>query len=1084
VIKSILTFGLTRRPIILVFMVVFVAAGIIAFLKLNIEAYPNPAPVILEITAQASGLSAEEMERYFTIPMEVGLAPTPGVDNIRSTSFYGLSFVRVTFKYGVDYYFAVTQAALSLQQNVSLPNNVAPQIQGSSLVGEIYRYQLVGPPHIGLTNLRTIQDWVLQRRLLTVQGVVQVNTWGGTTKEYEVEVDLHRLDAYGVTVPQVIAAIGNANINVGGRTINIGQQSVNIRGVGLIDSGGGADLTQGWRVGDIESIALAQVNGVPVQVKDVAKVYVGNVPRLGKAGRDKDDDVVAAIVVMNRTLHTNDVVPRIKAEVDRINSDGTLPPGVRLVPFYDRTSLVSVTTRTVLHNLVFGCILVFLIQWIFLGNLRSAIIVGVNIPFALFFSIILLVLQNEDANLLSVGAVDFGIIVDSAVILVENVFRNIQSPVADKQRLLHALAEGTYGTDPTSQHNIDNVQVWTDRLRLILISALQVDKAVFFSAAITIAAFVPLFTMQGVEGQIFNPMARTYGYALVGALIATFTITPVLASFLLPEHVEEVETILVRALRAIYSPVLRWSLEHRKTMVALGLAFLAGIGALMPRLGTEFLPALEEGNLWIRATMPSTISLEAAMPTVDRMRLILLSHPEVITVVSQHGRPDNGSDAAGFFNAEFFVPLKPFEEWPAGLTKEKLIEELQEEFNRELTGVELNFSQYIQDNIEEGLSGIKGANSIKLIGPNLATLERLAGEVKREMDQVKGVTDLGIFRVLGQPNLNIAVDRNRAARYGLNAGDVNTVIQATLGGTTATTLLEADRQFGVTVRVAPEYRDSIDAVRNIKVGYVTPAGTNAYIPLSELATITLDTGASYIFHERNARFIPIKFSVRGRDLGGTVAEAQQRIARNVALPNGYRIEWAGEFEELQLAKQRLAVIVPISLALILLLLYGLFNSLRDALMALVGIPFSIGGGVLGLLASGLDFSISAAIGFVSLFGVSVMNGILIITYFNQTRRGGISPVDAMYHAAEQRMRPMLMTALSACIGLLPAAISTGIGSQVQRPLATVVVGGMLIGPVIMLVVVPALQVMFLGTGGPRPAQPEPAGREQPVPTGA
>ncbi|HLN10094.1 MAG TPA: efflux RND transporter permease subunit, partial [Xanthobacteraceae bacterium] len=532
-IKSLLTFGLTRRPIILLFVLVFIAAGIIAFLKLNIEAYPNPAPVILEITAQSSGLSAEEMERYYTIPMEVGLAPTPGIDIIRSTSFYGLSFVRVTFKYGVDYYFAVTQAALSLQQNVTLPNNVSPQIQGSSMVGEIYRYQVVGPPHIGLTNLRTIQDWVLQRRLLTVQGVVQVNTWGGTTKEFDVEVDLNRLDAYGVTVPQVITAIGNANINVGGRTINIGQQSVNIRGVGLLNSGGDTDLTQGWKVGDIESIALAQVNGVPVQVKDVARVYVGYVPRLGKAGRDHDDDVVAAIVVMNRTLHTNDVVPRIKAEVERINTDGTLPPGVKLVPFYDRTSLVSVTTRTVLHNLVFGCILVFLIQWVFLGNLRSAIIVGVNIPFALFFSIILLVLQNEDANLLSVGAVDFGIIVDSAVILVENVFRNIQSPPAEKQLLLQHLAEGKWGSDPTSRHDIDVMPVWTDRLRLILISALQVDKAVFFSAAITIAAFVPLFTMQGVEGQIFNPMARTYGYALAGALIATFTITPVLASYLL-----------------------------------------------------------------------------------------------------------------------------------------------------------------------------------------------------------------------------------------------------------------------------------------------------------------------------------------------------------------------------------------------------------------------------------------------------------------------------------------------------------------------------------------------------------------------
>ncbi len=1066
--KSIVAFGLTRRPIVLLLLLVFLGAGIVAFTKLNIEAYPNPAPVILEITAQAPGLSAEEMERYYTIPIEVGLAPTPGVDVIRSTSFYGLSFVRVTFKYGVDYYFAVTQAALSLQQNVSLPNNAQATIQGSSLVGEIYRYQVVGPPHFGLTNLRTIQDWVLQRRLLTVPGVVQVNTWGGTTKEYEVEVDLHKLDAYNITLPQVIAAIGNSNINVGGRTINIGQQSVNIRGVGLIDSGGSADLTQGWKVSDIENIVLTQQNGVPVQVKDVARVYVGHVPRLGKAGRDHDDDVVAAIVVMNRTLHTHDVAPRIKAEVEKINSDGTLPPGVKLVPFYDRTTLVNVTTRTVMHNLVFGCLLVFLIQWIFLGDLRSAIIVGANIPFALFFSIIMLVATGEDANLLSLGAVDFGIIVDSAVILVENIFRNFQASAADREILLQQMAESRWGADPTATTEPGS-SMWSDRLRMILVSALQVDKAVFFSAAITVAAFVPLFTMQGVEGQIFGPMARMYGYALAGALIATFTVTPALSSLVLAAHISEVETLLVRCMRAVYTPLLRWSLGHRKTMVAIGAAFLAMIALMIPRLGTEFLPALEEGNLWIRASMPPTISLEAAAPFVTRMREILLRHPEVITVVSQHGRPDNGSDASGFFNAEFFVPLKPFEEWPAGMTKDKLVAQLQEEFEREFTGISFNFSQYIQDNIEEGLSGVKGANSVKIIGPNLATLEQIAAQVMHEMDQIPGVTDLGIFRVLGQPNLNITVDRARAARYGLNAGDVNAVVQAALGGTTATTLLEADRQFNVTVRLAPQYRDSIEAVRAIKVGYQTPNG-NAYIPLSELATITLDTGASYIFHERNARFIPIKFSVRGRDLGSTVADAQHRIARHVRLPNGYRIEWAGEFEELQQAKNRLAVIVPISLILILMLLYGLFNSLRDSLLALAGIPFSIGGGVLALYFTGLAFSISAAIGFISLFGVSVMIGILIVTYYNQARVGGIDAIDAMFHAAERLMRPVMMMALSACIGLLPAAVSTGIGSEVQRPLATVVVGGMFIGPVMLLVVVPALQTLFAGRSGRR-AQP-------------
>ena len=1069
--KGLLTFGLTRRPIVLLALIVFISAGVFAFYRLNIEAYPNPAPVILEITAQSAGLSAEEMERYYTIPIEVGLAATPGVDVIRSTSFYGLSFVRVVFQYGVDYYFALTQTAINLQQNVTLPNNVQAIIQGTSLVGEIYRYQLVGSPHFGLTNLRTVQDWILQRRLLTVPGVVQVNTWGGTTKQYDIDVDLDKLDAYNVTLPQVISAIGNANINVGGRTINIGQQSVNVRGVGLMDSGGALDLTQGYRVEDIENVLLSQTNGVPVFVKDVAKVSVGYVPRLGKAGRDKEDDVVAAIIIMNRTLHTNDVVARVRAAIGKINSDGTLPPGVRLVPFYDRTTLVAVTTSTVLHNLTFGCLLIFFIQWVFLGDLRSAIIVGANIPFALFFSIIILVLRNEDANLLSVGAIDFGIIVDSAVILVENIYRCFQAGPQERQQLLRQLAEGQWGADPTRTTDPLSARVWTDRLRLILISALQIDRAVLFSTAIIVAAFIPLFTMSGVEGQIFGPMARTYAYALVGALIATFTVTPCLASFLLPEHVREVETIVVRALRSIYVPVLRWSLANRAITSAMALLFLVLSGFIGSRLGSEFLPTLEEGNLWIRASMPPTISLEAGMPIVDRIRDILGRYPEVITVVSQHGRPDDGSDATGFFNAEFFVPLKPFEEWPPGMTKEKLIDQLQVEFAKEFIGIDFNFSQYIQDNVEEGLSGVKGANSIKVIGHDLVVLERIAGEALHEMAQVKGITDLGVFRVLGQPNLNIKVDRAIAARYGLSVSDVNTVVQAALGGTVATTLLESDRQFNVTVRLAPKYRNNLDAVRSLKVGVQTPAG-NAYIPLAELASITLDTGATYIFRERNERFVPIKFSVRGRDLAGAVEEAQQRIANNVKLPTGYRIDWAGEFEWLQQAKKRLAVVLPVTLALIMVLLYGLFNSLRDSFLALLGIPFAICGGILGLSVSGLDFSISAAIGFISLFGVSVMSGILIINGYYRVATSEMSSVEAMSRAVQGQMRPILMMTLSACIGLLPAAISTGIGSQVQRPLATVIVGGMFVGPILLLVVVPALQTFFLGRHGPQPSLPE------------
>ena len=1061
--NALVSFGLTRRPVIVLMLFVFIVAGALAFSKLNIEAYPNPAPVILEITAQSAGLSAEEMERLYTIPMEVGLAPTPGVNNIRSTSFYGLSFVRVTFDYGVDYYFALQQTQISLLQNVNLPNNVQPQIQASSLVGEVYRYQVVGPKHFGITNLRTVQDWILQRRLLTVPGVVQVNTWGGTTKEYEVEADLDKLEAYNVTLPQLVSAVSNANVNVGARTVNIGKQSVNIRGVGLINTGGNTDLTQGRNVEDIESITLGQSNGVPVQIKDVAKVYVGNVPRLGKAGRDGDDDVVAAILVMNRTLHTNDVIARIKAEVAKINSDGTLPPGVKLVPFYDRTSLVNVTSSTVLHNLIFGSLLVFFIQWVFLGDLRSAIIVGINIPFALFFSIIILVLRGEDANLLSLGAVDFGIIIDSAVILVENIFRVFQA--REREEILRRPT-------PISENGngIGDASYFT-RIRLIYISATQVDRAVLFSTAITLAAFVPLFTMQGVEGQIFGPMARTYAYALIGALLATFTISPVLASFLLPEHVEEGETIVVRAIRAIYTPVLRLALRARRITVFLGLAFLLFGGLLASQLGTEFLPALEEGNLWIRASMPPTISLEAGEPIVNRIREILKSHPEVITVVSQHGRPDNGSDATGFFNAEFFVPLKPFGEWAPGRVKEDLVKDLQAEFSREFTGIDFNFSQYIQDNIEEGLSGVKGANSVKIIGPNLFKLEELATQVERIMSGVRGVTDLGIFRVLGQPNLNIKADREKAARYGLNAGDVNTFVQTAFGGNVATTIYEADRQFGVNVRAAPKFRDSLEAVRNAKINVTTPNG-NAYIPLTEVADITLDTGASYIFHERNERFIPIKFSVRGRDLGGAVAEAKQKIANSVTLPSGYRMEWAGEFEELEQAQRRLEIAVPLSIVLILGLLYGLFNSIRESLLVLTGIPFAVAGGIIALSLSGESFGISAAIGFVSLSGVSVMNGILIMTYFNESKHLSDSVGEAMFNAATQRMRPMLMTALSACLGLLPAAVSTGIGSQVQRPLAIVVVGGMLVGPIMLLIVVPALQTLFLGGAGGGDAQAE------------
>ena len=1042
--RSLLAFVLTRRPVVLLGLLAFMGAGFLAFYKLNVEAYPNPAPVILEITAQVPGLSAEEMERYYTRPMEIGLATTLGVDNIRSTSFYGLSFVRVTFKYGVDYVPALTQTAINLQQNVTLPNNVQPQIQASSLVGEILRYQVKGPSTYSLTDLRGIQDWIIQRRLLTVQGVAQVVTWGGTTKEYHVEVNPQKLEGYGLTLQQVLSSVGNANSNVGGRTVSVGEQSVNIRGLGLVRN-----------IEDVGKIVITQQNGLPVLISDVATVSLGTVPRLGEAGRDAENDVVTGVVVMNRLMQTKDVIARVKDAVETINSDGSLPQGVQLVPYYDRSTLVNVTTRTVIHNLIFGCLLVFVIQWVFLGDLRSAVIVSVNIPFALFFSIMILVLMGESANLLSLGAVDFGIIVDSAVILVENIFRNFQKTPRERVEALRVMATGPHGmvTDPAMG--------WTQRLRIIYMSALQVDNSVLFSTVITIAAFSPLFLMTGVEGQIFGPMARTYGYALGGALLATFTITPVLAAYLLPRRVKEEETRVVGFIRRVYEPMLRWTLRNTGIVFSAGLVFLVAIVFLTTHMGSEFLPALEEGNLWIRAAMPPTISLEAGTAKANRMREIIKSYPEVMTVVSQHGRPDDGSDASGFNNVELFAPLKPFEEWPEGMTKERLVTELQEKFANEFPGIGFNFSQYIQDNVEEGLSGVKGANSVKIVGPDLATLEKLAVNVVATMAKIDGVADLGIFNTLGQPNLNIQIDRARAARYGLNTGDVNTSIQAAMGGTVATTVLEGDRQYGLSVRYASTRRLDIQNVRDLRIGYTNSTGIASFVPLKDIADISLDTGATYIYHERNERYIPIKFSVRGRDLGSTVTEIQKRVGSEIKLPVGYRILYAGEFEELQKAKERMVILIPMAIVLILVLLYALFSSFAYSLLALGAVPFTAASGMLALYLSGQTISISAVIGFISLLGVSVMDGILILSYFKELRVAGQSAEDAIYNAYIHRMRPLLMTALSACIGLLPAALSHGIGSQVQRPLATVVVGGMLLGPVFLLLVVPAMRLMVL-----------------------
>lgn len=1030
-IRSVIAFCLARRPLVLVAFGAFLMLGYAAFRTLNIEAYPDPAPPIIEIIAQWPGQSPEEVERYVTIPIEIAVASTPGLKFIRSNTVFGLGFIRLQFEYGQDYHF-VRQQTINRLNEASLPKDVQPQISPAGGISEIFRYELRGPPGMDSMQLKTLQDWVVERRLRMVPGVADVAVMGGNTKEFQVEIDLNKMMAAALTLPQVIAAISASNVNVGGRTLTMGEQSVNVRGLGVVAS-----------LDDIRNVVLTQQGGVPVLLSDIASVAIGAKPRLGMSGRDDRTDTVTGIVLMQKLERTMDVVQRVRAAVEKINKDGTLPQGVQIVPFYDRGDLVSITVATVMHNLLFGVALIFLIQWVFLGNLRCALIVAATIPVALLLAVMITVLRGESANLLSVGAIDLGIIVDGTVIMVENIFR-------------HLAHYDPHESTPPAQRRVD-------RMGRILHAAVEVDRPIFFSVIITIAAFLPLFTMQGVEGQIFGPMARTYAYALLGAVIATFTITPVMASILLPEKVNEVETFAVRHLRKVYQAILPVAVGHARIAATMAAVFLLAVGFLGTRLGTEFLPKLEEGNMWIRATMPPTIALEAGLDTVSRIRKIIMSYPPVRTVVSEQGRGDEGLDPDGAFLAEFFVPLKPFDQWPRGMTKESLVKELSERLNREFVGIDFNFSQYIQDNIEEAVSGVKGENSIKIFGRELSELERLAREVKTEIGKVPGVRDAASFSLLGQPNLIVRIDRAAAARYGFSVGDINTVVQAAIGGQEVTRVYEGEMNFGLTVRLAPNWRSNVDAIRSIPVALPNPdsKGLPAYIALGDLGEVRLESGAAYVYRENSQRFVPLKYSVRDRDLGSTVAEAQERVAKNVQIPQGYSLEWSGEFGALQEAKKRLAFIVPLSLLLILMLLYSLFNSVRDSLLALSGIPFAVAGGILGLYVGGLHASVSAAVGFISLFGVSAMDGILLVSYIRKNIDEGMNTHAAIIDAGQTRMRQIFMTGLSACIGLVPAALSTGIGSQVQQPLAWVIVGGMFVSPICSLLVIPVIARLVL-----------------------
>lgn len=920
--------SLVQRILLCALGLALLFGGLYSFHLLDIIAYPDPSPPMVELITQNPGWSAEEIERQITIPMEVALTGMPGLTDIRSLSIFGLSDIKVYFDFGTDI-FRDRQEVLNRVASVEFPPSVQPTLSPWWAIAEIYRYELTGEPGVSLTELKTVQDWQVRRAFRRIPGVIDVTAFGGTTKEYHVDIDPGRLISYGVNLSQAMTALQNSNANVGGNYLALGAQNYNVRGVGLING-----------IEDIENVMVAQKDGTPIYVKTLGNVNVGSRIRLGKVGIDDRDDVVEGVVLLQRGYKAMPVLDKVREKVDELNT-WKLPSGIKIRTFYDRTSLINTTVETVTDILLSGMVLVFVLLYIFLGNFRAAGIVALTIPLSLLFTFAMMVLIGQSANLISLGAIDFGIIVDATLIMVESIFFH----------LAHAKTPGL------TVH------------QQIVRAARQVGQPIFYSTAIIVVAFIPLFTMTGVPGKIFAPMSITYGFALLGALLMAFTLAPVLCSFLLTGPISEDDTFLVKPIRKLYQRTLDWALDHRQVVVALAAALLLVALVALQFLGGEFMPALEEGNLWVRATMPVDISFDQAARLATDIRGMFRQSPEVTTVVSQLGRPDDGTDPTSFFNAEFLANLKPQAEWRRGLGKDDLVEEIEERL-KTIPGVIFNFSQVIQDNVEEAMSGVKGENSIKLFGADLKTMETLAGQIEKQMHQIRGVKDLGIFRLLGQPNLLIKVDRQASARYGLQVSDVNAVVQAAIGGQAVTQVYEGERLFDLVVRFLPEYRQDVEAISNILVS--TPDG--ARIPLKQLATIATQTGAFIIYRENNERYIPIKFSVRDRDLESTVEEAQALLAKTITLPERYRMEWAGQYDQLKDEQKRLATIVPVSLLLILLLLYITFDSLKNALLVLSAVPFALIGGVIALVATHTNFSISAAVGIISTLGVAILGG--------------------------------------------------------------------------------------------------------------
>jgi len=1036
-IRGLVDFALNNRFIVLAMAIFLLVWGAVSFHQLPVEAYPDVANNYVEIITQWPGRAAEEVEQQVTIPLEVVMNGIPGVAHLRSFSIFGLSDLKLVFDDGTENSWNRERVLERLSQ-VALPPGVSPQMGTDwSPVGQIYFFTLKSTnPRYDVMDLKSLEDWVIEKNLKAVRDIVDVATFGGPTREYQVRVDPNKLISYGLSIGQVEQQLANNNVNAGGSFIQEGRQQINVRAVGLVGD-----------VRDIEETVIMSKNGTPLRVKDIATVEQGPKIRLGQFARAihredgtivDNEDVVSAWVPMRKGADAEAALEGLHAKVKELN-ERILPPGVKIVPFIDRSDLVRYTTNTVLQNLTEGILLVVIVLFLFLGNVRGAIIVALTIPFSMLFAATCLKLKGIPANLLSLGALDFGMVVDGAVVMVENIVRHMSHP------------EGAYKTP-------------MERIRD---AAHEVQRPVFYAIAIIITAYLPIFTLERVEGRLFHPMAWTVAFALLGALLFSILVAPVLACVIFRRGVNEWHNPVMEFLKKRYRAAVRWAIEHRfVTVGAAGITLVVAVYLTVGGvIGSEFLPHLDEGSLWVRGSLAPSTGPDAGVQLANQARVLLCSFPEATDCTSQVGRPDDGTDTTGFFNTEYFVGLKPKEQWRPVFheDKERLIAAMQRELDK-IPGVIWNFSQPIADNMEEAVSGVKGELAVKIYGDDLQLLEGKADQIASIMRDIRGIEDLGVLRVLGQPNLNFIVDRKEASRYQINVADIQDAIQTAVGGNAVSQVLQGEQRYDLVVRYDAPYRDTKEAIENIRL--LSPSG--ARVSLEQLSKVEVHDGASEIYREANSRYVAIKYSVRGRDLGGAVEEAIKRVGERVNLPRGYRIDWEGEYESQKRSQKRLEIVLPLTILGIFVILYAMFGSSKWAVLLLANVAMAPVGGLLALLLTGTHFSVSSGVGFLALFGVSVQTGVIMVEYINQLRVRGHTIEEAAIDGAVLRLRPIMMTMLVATFGLLPAALSRGIGSDSQRPFAIVIVGGLVAALLLSIFLLPTLYVWIARDGDKLP----------------